>query len=75
MNLFVRFVYLSTFSQGATLWRTRTKLEKYLIIAVGVLSIAFVVFLLCARSSEDSLAQYSHGTSELILATGRHNSG
>lgn len=49
-------------THGVTLWRTRTKLEKYLIVAVCVISIAFIVFLLCARSSEHSRAQYLLGT-------------
>lgn len=45
--------YICFNQQGVTLWRTRTKLEKYLIIAICTLAIAFIILLLCIQSSSN----------------------
>lgn len=60
-------LFLSQFilqKQGVTLWRTRTKLERYLIAAVCLLSIAFLTVLLFSQTTknDDLLDQY--GSSE-----------
>lgn len=62
---FIRYFFSIYFvsQQGVTLWRTRTKLEKYLIIAICTLAIAFIAFLLCIRSSGDAHSQFQAGIS------------
>lgn len=60
----VQFVLIFLlYLQSMTLWRTRTKLEKYLIVALSVLTVIFAILLLSITSSGDA-KDTSHATSK-----------